>query len=368
MATVSFCMANFIVGERVGRNCWPENVGTVRAVVSDAHLPGATNPNACHLKVEWDDKPGELFEEWPRDLHNSVTMKPALSETITMVAYKSVAKASSWPSLRRDRVTGRAWLSFPSKPAPEVVELLKAAGWRWSGYRRAWHNPRKGVTPPLGIPFQDDGLCDYNAERADRLDVAAGNAQERSNTAYRKAQRTADGIPLGQPILIGHHSEKRARRDLQRIRAGFEKAFEEQKTANELNRKADASREHREHLESAPVIQRRLDKLRAELRSIDAREAQWGLEHRVDWQTKRDRIQAEVTQAEAALAGAGGPIVTDCKPGDIVRIKGRVVKVDRVSLKSIRGTIVEGGAKGMTGKWNKSYYQGKVGIIREANR
>ena len=355
-------MGSFLPGERVYRLCWPTNTGTVRVRVSDAHLPGATNPDAHHLKVEWDDKPGELFEEWPRDLGSCALFveKPIADpgNVELRVAAWSMAAAVPWPSLLRDRLTGRAWLTFPSKPTPEVIATLKTAGWRWSGYRKAWHHPRKGVGPP--VPFQDDGECAYASERADRLEVRAKSAQAKSDAAYMRAKVLADGIPLGQPILVGHHSERRHRRDIARIQGGFEKALGEGQKARELGAKADASRVHQERMESTPVIQRRLDKLQAELRSIDARKAQWAPEHRADWQAKRGRIQAEVTRAELDLTAAGGPVVVDCKPGDLVRIKGHVVKVERVSAKSIRGTIAEGGAKGMTGKWDRSWYQGVV--------
>lgn len=33
-----------------------------------------------------------------------------------------------------------------------------------------------------------------------------------------------ENTPFGQPILIGHHSEKRARRDAQRIQDGMHRA------------------------------------------------------------------------------------------------------------------------------------------------
>ncbi len=49
----------------------------------------------------------------------------------------------------------------------------------------------------------------------------------------------ADSIPLGQPILVGHHSEKRARKDQERIHNNMSKGCEEQDKAQDHDSKAD---------------------------------------------------------------------------------------------------------------------------------
>lgn len=47
------------------------------------------------------------------------------------------------------------------------------------------------------------------------------------------------GIPMGQPILIGHHSEKRHRRQLERMEAKVNKGFEASDKADHYKDKAD---------------------------------------------------------------------------------------------------------------------------------
>jgi uncharacterized protein DUF3560 len=66
------------------------------------------------------------------------------------------------------------------------------------------------------------------AER--RLEWAA-KAKARSGAAFERARVVADGIPLGQPILVGHHSERRHRRDIARIDSGMSKGVEEARKA-----------------------------------------------------------------------------------------------------------------------------------------
>lgn len=54
----------------------------------------------------------------------------------------------------------------------------------------------------------------------------ADKAQAKADARFETTRTLADAIPLGQPILVGHHSEGRARRDAERIRNGMNKAVE----------------------------------------------------------------------------------------------------------------------------------------------
>lgn len=63
--------------------------------------------------------------------------------------------------------------------------------------------------------------------KAERRREWADKAQARSQAAFGSAGKLADQIPMGQPILVGHHSERHARRDAERIRAGMDRGCEE---------------------------------------------------------------------------------------------------------------------------------------------
>lgn len=60
------------------------------------------------------------------------------------------------------------------------------------------------------------------------------------NQLFNSAHDAIKHIPLGQPILIGHHSEGRHRRDLQRSDNQMRKSFEVMEHAKDLARKAQA--------------------------------------------------------------------------------------------------------------------------------
>lgn len=66
----------------------------------------------------------------------------------------------------------------------------------------------------------------------------AAKAAARSDARLGAAHAMMDKIPMGQPILVGHHSERRARKDIARIDANMTKGFEEAKLATHHEQKA----------------------------------------------------------------------------------------------------------------------------------
>jgi vacuolar-type H+-ATPase subunit I/STV1 len=76
--------------------------------------------------------------------------------------------------------------------------------------------------------------------RRDRLEARADRARSASNMTYTRAEVMASAIPFGQPILRGHHSERRDRNYRARIHNTFGKAFALQDQAKELERRAAA--------------------------------------------------------------------------------------------------------------------------------
>ena len=71
--------------------------------------------------------------------------------------------------------------------------------------------------------------------KAEKLSGYAHNAIKRSNEAYKRSDlsESATGIPFGQPILVGHHSEKRHRRTIEKAHRAMDKCLEESKKAEE---------------------------------------------------------------------------------------------------------------------------------------
>lgn len=72
---------------------------------------------------------------------------------------------------------------------------------------------------------------DRLAAKAERRREWAGKAEARSGARFDAAHRLAHQIPFGQPILVGHHSERSARRDAERIDRDMTKGVEEYRLA-----------------------------------------------------------------------------------------------------------------------------------------
>lgn len=83
--------------------------------------------------------------------------------------------------------------------------------------------------------------------RAEKRREWAASRAAKASAAFESARRTADAIPLGQPILVGHHSEKRHRRDIARIDSGMRRGVESEKMAAH-------------HLSAAAGIEEQLDR------------------------------------------------------------------------------------------------------------
>ena len=81
--------------------------------------------------------------------------------------------------------------------------------------------------------------------RRERLEAKLEKRREWADKRKREAaarfagvRRIADAIPFGQPILVGHHSERHARADQRRIDNGMRAAFDAQNMAEHHTSKA----------------------------------------------------------------------------------------------------------------------------------
>jgi hypothetical protein len=87
-------------------------------------------------------------------------------------------------------------------------------------------------------------MNDFESERAAKAARFRQLAEKHANIATGRhfaARERLEMIPFGQPILVGHHSEKRHRKDLTRIDEHFAKAKEHHDNAEYFRRRAAAA-------------------------------------------------------------------------------------------------------------------------------
>jgi hypothetical protein len=75
--------------------------------------------------------------------------------------------------------------------------------------------------------------------RAERLRDWADGREAKGDARHADVRAIADRIPFGQPILVGHHSERGARADQKRMHAGMDAACENWNKAGEMRSRAD---------------------------------------------------------------------------------------------------------------------------------
>lgn len=246
-------------------------------------------------------------------------------------------------------------------PTDQYQDITKKWGFKWhrsEGAFVALYTPSRedylGQTFQVELEEEDTQAREWEREmreeaKLERFEKYSNNAAKRSQQAYDESSRMASFIPLGQPILVGHHSEKSDRRYRARIWAKMDKSVEESKKAKYWERRADATLNRKEQRENPGVIYRRIEGLEADLRKCQ-REIERG--QSVDFYTRFAEFYEGRLAYERALYTASGGVPADANnlleklevggavegrwgKGIILRInKGRDKKIKSVSVPS----------------------------------
>lgn len=100
--------------------------------------------------------------------------------------------------------------------------------------------------------------------RAERLRQWAAKRETRAEQAAASVDTLTSLIPLGQPILRGHHSQRRAERDRDRIVNGTRRVVEHSNKAREFTSRAaniEAAAEHAIYSDDADAITRLTERI-----------------------------------------------------------------------------------------------------------
>lgn len=123
------------------------------------------------------------------------------------------------------------------------------------------------------IEDEDKSLTERQEERSERYENLSEKKEDQANSAREYVASITDRIPLGQPILIGHHSERRARKDAERIENGMRKAVELWEASEYWKQRAAASLHHAKYKELPAVRARRIKTIEADKRKSEREKA-----------------------------------------------------------------------------------------------
>ena len=178
-------------------------------------------------------------------------------------------------------------------------DVLAAHGWRWFrsigfwGIRSSRDRAPKvrlieltaealrasGFDVEIDIDSTARPTAEVEADRIDRqvarveaLELKAGRRSEQAESAWEAEQRAAAQLPPGgEPIKIGHHSEGRHRRALEKVHQRLGQAVSAEGDAKEARRRAEAAAVTTAARYSPVTVKNRIDKMHAEQRA-DQRE------------------------------------------------------------------------------------------------
>ncbi len=156
---------------------------------------------------------------------------------------------------------------------PGTYEQVRGAGFVWAAKQGlfvtpAWTPERADLLEQLAgeIGDEDTSLVERAEERSERFEGYQENRAADAVQAQAAVEAIAGGIPLGQPILVGHHSERHARKDAERIENGMRKAVKMWDTAKYWQDRAAGALRHAKHKEKPDVRSRRIKTLEADKR------------------------------------------------------------------------------------------------------
>lgn len=188
--------------------------------------------------------------------------------------------------------------------------------------------------------------------RIDRMEERAARAQTESSAASHAAHEIMRLIPPGQPILVGHHSERRHRRDLDKIDRNMRKSIEaDEKAAYYASRAASAASNHAISSDDPDAV----EKLEAKLSKLQAAQERdkelnaWYRKHKTmkgcPGVTDEDAASADAQLAEMR-EGIRRPVPAwqlSNRNGEIKRIKDRLAQLRKVDEMEHTEIEFEGG-------------------------
>ena len=282
-----------------------------------------------------------------------------------------------------NKATGWMRISFPDKPPKHVRDGMKSQGFRYrpksKTWAAKWNTEREDYATALVGKMTEVNIKPDWQKKAEIAEAQALKHHKESDERFERTWKSMKAIPLGQPILVGHHSEKSHRAHLKRIDKGFEIARREKDIAEKLEGRA--KRYRRKAVGEAPgLIYRRIKKLEAEERGWNRslkrlrEEAQFAREHpklaekygrkaRPD-EIARSRRYLKNTQERLKIErekyNASGGIPAEklqLKKGDLVRTQIGNARVVKVNPKTV---TVKSSSTGWSLKLDKSHIYGKV--------
>jgi len=169
-----------------------------------------------------------------------------------------------------------------SRLPKDLYDRVRAHGFIWAPKQELfvapmWTPEREDLALELAgeIGDEDTSLVDRAEQRAERFGDYSESRKEDAAQAHAAVHSICDGIPLGQPILVGHHSERHARKDAERIENGMRRAVKMWDTAQYWQSRATGALRLAKYKERPDVRGRRIKGIEADKRKKERTKAEY---------------------------------------------------------------------------------------------
>lgn len=160
---------------------------------------------------------------------------------------------------------------FASRQPEEVLQPLKNAGFRWAGKQACWFAVWTPEREDVAFAAAGEAIAEGStrearaAERAERFQGYGDNAERERDRRHDFVRGMTDALN-GQPVLIGHHSEKRHRKLLSRMDDAMRSACAADRRASYWESRASGAVAHAARMDRPDVRARRIKTLEADAR------------------------------------------------------------------------------------------------------
>lgn len=156
----------------------------------------------------------------------------------------------------------------------EIWREFQEAGYNWTMKQDSvlvahkWTPAREDIALKYAGEITAEGstVLERAEAKAERLDALATKREGQSAVFFEAAQRISQRFEHGQPILVGHHSEKKARKDKERMESAMDQSVNAAKAVDYWNYRAEGVERHANRKNDPKVRARRIKTLLAELR------------------------------------------------------------------------------------------------------
>lgn len=189
--------------------------------------------------------------------------------------------------------------------------------------------------------------------RAERYRELAEKAEQRATSAYNASNSAVDGIPPGQPILVGHHSEAAHRRALDRAHNAMGRSVRESEKAAYYRQKAEATESNDNiYLGDDDAIER----LEAKIAELTAHQERMKLDNKV----VRSKSMSDAEKLEALIKNGHAPafaqkMIDNCMSWPAYSLTNNNAKINAAKKQLAR-------AKALADKEDKEYEAGDLTI------